>query len=135
VARPDPVWAPFPLTEIAIAVGIVLFALGYVASADRSPALLGGGALVLVVSVGELCLREHFAGFRSHSILLALLPVIAAHTLVVYGPRRRGRVRSRSSLTSRSRRCSRGICTGASRSRRRVRASDAERSVSALQAS
>ncbi len=84
VARPEPPWAPFPLTEIAIFVGLVLFLLGYFASADRSPALLGAGALVLIVSVAEMCLREHFGGFRSHSILLALLPVTVVHTLVVY---------------------------------------------------
>ncbi|MGH2919250.1 MAG: hypothetical protein ACRDLS_11745, partial [Solirubrobacteraceae bacterium] len=84
VARPDPVWSPFPLTELAIVVGMVLFGLGYFASADRSPALLGGGALVLIVAVGEMCLREHFGGFRSHSILLALLPVTIVHTFVVY---------------------------------------------------
>lgn len=84
IERPDPVWAPFPLTEIAMAFGIVLFALGYFATADRSPELLRAGALVLVLAVAELCVREHFAGFRSHSILLALLPVTAVHTLVAY---------------------------------------------------
>jgi hypothetical protein len=33
--------------------------------------------------VGELCLREHFAGFRSHSILLGMLPVTTVHLGVV----------------------------------------------------
>jgi hypothetical protein len=84
IARPKPVWAPFPLTELGILVGIVIFMLGYFASADRSPVLLGVGAIVLAVVVGEMCLREHFSGFRSHSILLALLPVTVLHTFVVY---------------------------------------------------
>jgi hypothetical protein len=84
IPRPRPVWAPFPLTEIGIFVGIVVFLLGYFASANRSPALLGTGAVVLAIVVGEMCLREHFAGFRSHSILLALLPVTILHTFVVY---------------------------------------------------
>lgn len=84
IPRPEAVWAPFPLTELGIFVGIVVFMLGYFASADRSPALLGTGAIILAVVVGEMCLREHFAGFRSHSILLALLPVTVVHTFVVY---------------------------------------------------
>jgi hypothetical protein len=81
VPRPDAIWAPFPLTEIGMAVGLALFALGFVA---RVPALFLAGVGVLVVVVAELCLREHFSGFRSHSILLGLLPVSAVHLGVVY---------------------------------------------------
>jgi len=81
VARPDAVWAPFPLTEIGMAVGLALFALGFASSAIE---LFLTGVGVLVVVVAELCLREHFAGFRSHSLLLGLLPVSAVHLGVVY---------------------------------------------------
>lgn len=79
VPRPDAIWAPFPLTEIGMAVGIVLFLLGFAGA----PGLLLAGIGVLVVVVAELCLREHFGGFRSHSILLALLPVTVVHLAVV----------------------------------------------------
>ncbi len=79
VPRPDAIWAPFPLTEIGMAVGLVLFVIGFAGAA--APLLAGVGVLVVVVS--ELCLREHFAGFRSHSTLLALLPVTAVHLAVV----------------------------------------------------
>ena len=82
VARPDAIWAPFPLTEIGMGVGLVLFLLGFAGA----PVLLLAGVGVLVVVVAELCLREHFAGFRSHSILLAMLPVTIVHLgLVVLG--------------------------------------------------
>ena len=81
VPRPDAIWAPFPLTEIGMAVGLVLFVLGFFSS---RPALFLAGVGVLVVVVAELCLREHFAGFRSHSILLGLLPVTVVHLGVVY---------------------------------------------------
>ena len=82
VPRPDAIWAPFPLTEIGMAVGMVLFLIGFAGA----PALLLTGVGVLVVVVAELCLREHFAGFRSHSILLAMLPVTIVHlALVVLG--------------------------------------------------
>jgi hypothetical protein len=82
VRRPDAVWAPFPLTEIGMGVGLVLFVVGFAGA----PAVLLAGVGVLVVVVAELCLREHFAGFRSHSILLAMLPVTIVHLgLVVIG--------------------------------------------------
>jgi len=81
VPRPDAVWAPFPLTEIGMAVGLALFVLGFAAGAV---ALFLAGVGVLLVVVTELCLREHFSGFRSHSLLLGLLPVSAVHLGVVY---------------------------------------------------
>ncbi len=77
--RPDPVWAPFPLTEIGMGVGIAIFGVGY---ATTNTWLLGVGAVMLAVVVAELCVREHFAGYRSHALLLAALTVVAAHSLV-----------------------------------------------------
>ena len=79
VARPDAIWAPFPLTEIGMGVGLVLFLIGF----TGAPVLLVAGVGLLVVVVAELCLREHFAGFRSHSILLGMLPVTIVHLAVV----------------------------------------------------
>jgi len=79
VARPDAIWAPFPLTEIGMGVGLVLFLIGF----EGATAVLLAGVGVLVVVVAELCLREHFAGFRSHSVLLAMLAVTTLHVAVV----------------------------------------------------
>lgn len=84
VARPQAIWAPFPLTEIGMAVGIVIFAVGFESDGPRSTWLMGVGAVVLVVVVGEQCLREHFAGFRSHALLLAVLASMALHALVFF---------------------------------------------------
>ena len=81
VARPRPIWAPFPLTEIGMAAGIVIFGAGLASNSIRTVSI---GALVLAVVTGELCLREHFAGFRSHTLLLAALPVSIAHGAVVF---------------------------------------------------
>jgi hypothetical protein len=83
IPRPDAIWAPFPLTEIGMAVGLILFLGGFASGGARGAWLLAIGVVVLSVVVGELCLREHFAGFRSHSLLLGLLPVTALHMLVV----------------------------------------------------
>ncbi len=83
IPRPDAIWAPFPLTEIGMAVGIVLFLAGFASGGKRGAWLLTIGIGVLSVVVFELCVREHFAGFRSHSLLLGLLPVTVAHMLIV----------------------------------------------------
>src|SRR4051812_28666877 len=76
---PQPVWAPFPLTELCIFVGIVLLGLGIFAGGGSRGVLLGGGFLLVTLASGELALREHFAGYRSHSSLLAgVCAVLAA---------------------------------------------------------
>jgi hypothetical protein len=84
IPRPDAIWAPFPLTEIGMAVGIVLFFAGFLSGGSRGVLLLTIGAGMLSIVVAELCLREHFSGFRSHSVLLGLLPVTVLHMLVVF---------------------------------------------------
>jgi hypothetical protein len=83
IPRPDAIWAPFPLTEIGMAVGIVVFLAGFATGGGRGAWLLAIGIVMLAVVVAELCLREHFAGFRSHSLLLGLLAVTVVHTGVV----------------------------------------------------
>lgn len=83
VARPQPIWAPFPLTEIGMTVGVTIFAIGFESSGQRAIWLESVAALMLVVVVGELCVREHFSGFRSHVLLLAAMPVVIVHGLVV----------------------------------------------------
>ncbi|HUR84334.1 MAG TPA: hypothetical protein VMY78_03245 [Solirubrobacteraceae bacterium] len=83
IPRPDAIWAPFPLTEIGMAVGIGLFLAGFASGGSRGAWLLTIGVGVLAVVTLELCLREHFAGFRSHSLLLGLLPVTVVHMLIV----------------------------------------------------
>jgi hypothetical protein len=68
---PKAPWAPFPLVELTILAGIVLLVLGVVGvGEDRVAFVVCGLALISVASL-ELSLREHFAGFRSHSSLLA----------------------------------------------------------------
>jgi len=82
--RPKPPWHPVPLVELSVLVGLVLIVMGFVSGIDGErgrTALLCGLALA---SLGGLdtALREHFAGFRSHSTLLAGLPgVVVAGVL------------------------------------------------------
>lgn len=78
-APPAP-WSPFPLVELVILAGLVCIVVGFVAGGDRrGPLLVAGFALVSLAAL-ELTVREHLAGFRSHTTLLSaiigLLPVV-----------------------------------------------------------
>jgi hypothetical protein len=86
--RPPAPWHPLPLSELLILAGAVAFILA-VSRLHNGPS--SGGPLLLVgiaaVSLGtiEVTWREHSSGFRSHTLLLALLPVIVLHSAVVLG--------------------------------------------------
>ena len=79
---PKPPWYPFPLVELCILVGLVLLIIGFVAG--RALFVVCGVGLVGVASL-ELAIREHFAGYRSHSSLLALAGAIATMALLGLG--------------------------------------------------
>lgn len=51
--------------------GLVLLVLGLVVGSDRRVACIMGGIGLICVAGLEQAIREHFAGFRSHSTLLA----------------------------------------------------------------
>jgi hypothetical protein len=68
---PKAPWHPFPLVELSVFIGIVLIVIGVMSDGDRRPALLFGGLALVSVAALELSIREHFAGYRSHSMLLA----------------------------------------------------------------
>ncbi|HET6547638.1 MAG TPA: hypothetical protein VFG79_04215 [Solirubrobacter sp.] len=80
--RPKAPWHPVPLVELAVLVGIVCIAVGFF-NRD-SPA--GRATIALGVTLGavgglETTAREHFAGFRSHTLVLATFPAVAAAVL------------------------------------------------------
>jgi hypothetical protein len=85
--RPPAPWGSFPLVEIAVLVGIVMLIIGLVVGGDRGTLLIGIGLGLAGLGGLELAIREHFAGFRSHSTLLAGIPAIAVLALLFYaGP-------------------------------------------------
>lgn len=66
--RPPAPWGSFPLAELVILAGIVSLGIG----------VFGGGAKAIGIGVAlaglgglEVAIREHFAGYRSHTTLLA----------------------------------------------------------------
>ena len=70
---PKPPWAPFPLVELCILVGLVLFVLGIagVGGGSRRVAMLVGGLALVCLASLEVSMREHLSGYRSHTALLA----------------------------------------------------------------
>jgi len=82
--RPPAPWGSFPLIEIAVLVGIVMLVIGLVTGGDRGTLLIGIGLGLAGLGGLELAIREHFAGFRSHSALLAGVPALAVLALLFY---------------------------------------------------
>jgi hypothetical protein len=81
--RPQAPWHPVPVSELLIlvgAVGIVVSLWGGLST--RIPLLLAGVVAVLIGTI-EVTLREHMSGFRSHALLLALLPTFVFHFAVI----------------------------------------------------
>jgi hypothetical protein len=68
---PKAPWAPLPLVEGCILVGIVLIVAAFAGGGDRRGLLAGCGFALVSLAALELAVREHLAGYRSHSALLA----------------------------------------------------------------
>jgi hypothetical protein len=75
---PKAAWSPFPLTELVILLALVMFGIGFFSDGGRRGTLIGVGVVLASLGGGELAVREHFAGFRSHTTLLAMLCGFAA---------------------------------------------------------
>lgn len=78
-APPAP-WSPFPLVELSILAGLICIVVGFFAGGSSRGLLLVLGFALVSVSAVELSIREHFAGFRSHttllSAMLAIVPIV-----------------------------------------------------------
>lgn len=76
--RPKAPWHPFPLVELCVLVGLVLIVLGFLdLDSDRGRLMLLFGMVLASLAGLHTVAREHFAGFRSHSTVLAGLPAVA----------------------------------------------------------
>jgi len=78
--RPRGPFGGLPVSELAILAGAVALVFGVIR--HGGPALIGGVVLCLV-GVTEVTGREHFSGYRSHTVLLAGIPAVAAEFVIV----------------------------------------------------
>ncbi len=66
--RPPAPWGNFPLAELTVLAGIVMLAIGAIGG---HPTAIGVGVVLAGLGGLEVSAREHFAGYRSHTTLLA----------------------------------------------------------------
>jgi len=65
---PPAPWGSFPLAELTILAGIVALAIGVFGGHSTA---IGVGVVLAGLGGLEVAIREHFAGYRSHTTLLA----------------------------------------------------------------
>jgi hypothetical protein len=82
--RPAAPWGSFPLSELVILLGLVLILWG-AARGSGGEEMLVAGLVIASLGGGELALREHLAGYRSHSSLLAGVAAFTAVSVVALG--------------------------------------------------
>jgi hypothetical protein len=74
------------LVELVVLVAIVMLVGGLVVQGGRGPVMIAVGLVLGAVAGTELSIREHFAGYRSHTLLLsggAAVAVLASLAFLV----------------------------------------------------
>ena len=79
--RPPAPWGSFPLVELTVLVALVLLGIGFFGG---NPIALGVGLILGSAAGLELSVREHFAGYRSHTLLLAATAFVAVVAGLLY---------------------------------------------------
>jgi lysylphosphatidylglycerol synthetase-like protein (DUF2156 family) len=79
--RPPAPWGNAPLAELVILAGIVALAVGVIGG---HPTAIGAGVALAGLGGMEVAIREHFAGYRSHTTLLAGAAFVLTTGLVLY---------------------------------------------------
>ena len=64
-------WGSFPLVELVVLVAIVMLVGGLAIKGGRGPVMIGVGLVLGALAGLELSIREHFAGYRSHTLVLS----------------------------------------------------------------
>jgi hypothetical protein len=70
--------------ELVVLVALVMLVLGFVVGGTRGATLLGTGLVLGSLAGLELSIREHFAGYRSHTTLLSAAAALALMLGVYY---------------------------------------------------
>jgi uncharacterized integral membrane protein len=79
--RPPAPWGSAPLAELVILAGIVSLAIGIF---GQDTTAIGVGVALAGLGGLEVSIREHFAGYRSHTTLLAGAAFVLTVGLVLY---------------------------------------------------
>lgn len=79
--RPPAPWGAFPLVELTVLAGLILLGFGVF---GQNPTLIGVGVVLAALGGLDVSVREHFAGYRSHTTLLALMVFVVVVGGVFY---------------------------------------------------
>ena len=79
--RPPAPWGNFPLAELVILAGIVSLAIGVFGGHETA---IGVGVALAGLGGLEVAIREHFAGWRSHTTLIAGFAFVVTVGLLFY---------------------------------------------------
>ena len=77
--RPRSPFGGIPVAEISILIGAVVLVIGLI---NHATFALIGGVVICLFGVVEVTTREHFSGYRSHTVLLAAIPAVAAEFVI-----------------------------------------------------
>lgn len=81
---PKAPWHPFPLVELAVLVGLIALVAGFVSDGSRRSVLVTTGVLLCTLAGLDQVVREHFAGYRSHTTVLTLAAFLLVGAPVGY---------------------------------------------------
>ncbi|MGH2979263.1 MAG: hypothetical protein ACRDLQ_06470 [Solirubrobacterales bacterium] len=76
--RPPAPWGRFPLVELVILLGLGLLVAGFFVQGGRGLTMIAAGVALASLAGLELSIREHLAGYRSHSTVLAGVVTVVA---------------------------------------------------------
>ena len=79
--RPPAPWGKAPLAELVILAGIVSLVIGVIGG---HPTAIGLGVALAGLGGLEVAIREHFAGYRSHTTMFAGFAFVVTTALVFY---------------------------------------------------
>src|SRR3954464_5100668 len=84
--RPRAPWHPVPLAELCVFVGILLLIAGFVVGlgGDRGRLLLVTGMALGSLGGLDTAVREHWAGYAPHHMVLAGVPAVAAAAVLYF---------------------------------------------------
>jgi hypothetical protein len=78
--RPRAPWHPLPLSELLILVGLIGAVIGF-GRRESGLTLLFTSIGAIALGTIEFTLREHLAGYRSHTLMLSSVPTAIFHSL------------------------------------------------------
>lgn len=83
--RPRPPWGAFPLSELVVLLGMLLAVGGLIVGVEggRGRTMFGAGVVLGALGGLEIVVRDHFAGYRSHTTLLSGVAAFAIITALV----------------------------------------------------